>query len=147
MQKGSRYPLGNDGADDIAQDTMLKLWAIRGEVRSETHARGLAVQIAAHLAVDLLRHRRTMPTAEKMTDDIVGEAYTPEAQLEEKSDDEWLERQLRRLPPTEYQVLHLRQVEQKEMAEIAAILGITPQSAATLLSRARHKLMERIKRR
>lgn len=147
LQKGSRYALSTDGADDIAQDTMLKLWAIRRNVRSETHARGLAVQIAAHLAVDLLRHRRTMPTADELTDNIGGEADSPEARLEAKSNDEWLERQLQRLPTMEYQVLHLRQVEQKEKEEIAAILGITPQSVATLLSRARRKLMERIRKR
>lgn len=147
LQKGSRYALSTDSADDIAQDTMLKLWAIRRNVRSGTHARGLAVQIAAHLAVDLLRHRRTMPTADELTDNIGGEADSPEARLEAKSNDEWLERQLQRLPTMEYQVLHLRQVEQKEKEEIAAILGITPQSVATLLSRARRKLMERIRKR
>ena len=46
------------------------------------------------------------------------------------------------LPSTEYQVLHLRQVERKTDQQIAAILGIGNASVPTLLSRARRKLMQ-----
>ena len=61
--------------------------------------------------------------------------------------EEWLRRKLDRLPSSEYQVLHLRQVERKTNREIAAILGIEVTSVATLLSRARQKLMEDIRKR
>ena len=51
------------------------------------------------------------------------------------------------LPSTQYQVLHLRQVEKKSMEEIAGIIGITPASAATILSRARQRMLTEIRRR
>jgi RNA polymerase sigma-70 factor (ECF subfamily) len=145
LKKGRGYPLATDDADDIAQETMLRLWALRRKVNSLRHARGLAVCIAAHLAIDRLRRRRTVSD-----DFIVNEqpsSNDPETDLELKVNDEWLEKELSRLPSTEYQVLHLRQVEGKTNEEIASIIGITPQSVATLLSRARRKLMEKIKRR
>lgn len=145
LKKGNGYPLATDEADDIAQETMLRLWALRRKVNSLRHARGLAVSIAAHLAIDRLRRRRTVSD-----DFIVNEqpsTTTPDTDLEVKVNDEWLERELARLPSTEYQVLHLRQVEGKTNEEIASIIGITPQSVATLLSRARRKLMEKLKRR
>lgn len=145
LKKGRGYPLATDDADDIAQETMLRLWALRRKVNSLRHARGLAVSIAAHLAIDRLRRRRTVSD-----DFIVNEqpsSNDPETDLELKVNDEWLEKELSRLPSTEYQVLHLRQVEGKTNEEIASIIGITPQSVATLLSRARRKLMEKIKRR
>ncbi len=145
LKKGRGYPLATDDADDIAQETMLRLWALRHKVNSLRHARGLAVSIAAHLAIDRLRRRRTVSD-----DFIVNEqpsSNDPETDLELKVNDEWLEKELSRLPSTEYQVLHLRQVEGKTNEEIASIIGITPQSVATLLSRARRKLMEKIKRR
>ena len=63
--------------------------------------------------------------------------------FEEVADDErWLEQRMQALPSTEYQVLHLRQVERKTDQQIAAILGIGIASVPTLLSRARRKLMQ-----
>lgn len=51
------------------------------------------------------------------------------------------------LPPKEYQILRMRQVEQLSNGEIAKLLGIEKTSVATLLSRARIKLFNEIKRR
>ncbi len=145
LQKGRSYPLDNDEAADIAQDTMLRLWALRPKVKSAAHARGLAVSIAAHMAIDRMRKRRS--AGMRIADTDLPTGPTPDTRLEEKANEEWLEQELRKLPSTEYQILHLRQVEQKSADEIAGILGITPQSVATLLSRARKKLMKRIQQR
>lgn len=145
LRKGQSYPLDSDEAEDIAQDTMLRLWALRGKVKSAAHARGLAVCIAAHQSVDKLRSKRTVSLCSPCQEP--SEGSTPDTTLEEKANEEWLEGELRKLPSTEYQVLHLRQVERKGTEEIAAILGVTPQSVATLLSRARRRLMEEIRKR
>ncbi len=145
LRKGRSYPLDSDEAEDIAQDTMLRLWALRGKVKSAAHARGLAVCIAAHQSVDKLRSKRTVSLCSPCQEP--SEGSTPDTTLEEKANEEWLEGELRKLPSTEYQVLHLRQVERKGTEEIAAILGVTPQSVATLLSRARRRLMEEIRKR
>lgn len=145
LRKGQSYPLDSDEAEDIAQDTMLRLWALRGKVKSAAHARGLAVCIAAHQSVDKLRSKRTVSLCSPCQEP--SEGSTPDTTLEEKANEEWLEAALQKLPSTEYQVLHLRQVERKGTEEIAAILGVTPQSVATLLSRARRRLMEEIRKR
>lgn len=145
LRKGQSYPLDSDEAEDIAQETMLRLWALREKVRSAAHARGLAVCIAAHMSIDKLRKRRTVQLGPSGHEPAAGS--TPDTTLEEKANEEWLEGELRKLPSTEYQVLHLRQVERKGTEEIAAILGVTPQSVATLLSRARRRLMEDIRKR
>lgn len=67
--------------------------------------------------------------------------------LEEQENNEWLRKQLAGLPSTEYTVLHLRQVEGLDNKTIAYRLGIEERSVATLLSRARHRLLEEIKKR
>lgn len=66
--------------------------------------------------------------------------------MEDKENDEWLERQLAKLPPAELQVLNIRRIERKSNKEIADILGITPHGVATLLSRARSKMMEAVRK-
>lgn len=51
------------------------------------------------------------------------------------------------LPSKEYQILKLRQVEQKTNEEIAKLLGIEKTSVATLLSRARIKILKEFQKR
>lgn len=146
LRRGRCYPLDTDEAEDIAQDTMLRLWALRSKIVSVDHAAGLVSVIAAHAAIDLLRRRRQTVVTTVDVEIREPSGRTPLTDIEDRANDAWLQRQLSRLPSKEYEILHLRQVEQKSNGEIAAILGITPQSVATLLSRARHKLLEKIQR-
>lgn len=67
--------------------------------------------------------------------------------IEAEETDAWLQRRLQALPPMQHQVLRLRQIELKDNAEIAAILGIKPASVATLLSKARRQLLADIRKR
>ena len=69
------------------------------------------------------------------------------AAIEAEETDAWLQRRLQALPPMQHQVLRLRQIELKDNAEIAAILGIKPASVATLLSKARRQLLADIRKR
>jgi RNA polymerase sigma-70 factor (ECF subfamily) len=61
--------------------------------------------------------------------------------------EQWMNEQIDRLPTTSRIVLTMRQLEHRELSEIAGILGIRQTSVSTLLSRARHELMEKLKRR
>ena len=130
-------------AEDVAQDSLLKMWALRERVTSVEHALGLTATMARHLAIDRLRQRRTVGLDQARH---VAASQQASWRLEEETYGKWLDETLRHLPTTEYQVLHLRQVEGKETGEIAAIIGITPHSVATLLSRARKQLLEQIKK-
>lgn len=140
---------GADGmtADDVAQDTMLKLWAIRQDIFSMQHAKGLAGSIAKHYCIDL--HRKKREDTMQLHPHLQAESLEapPDIVMETQENDKWLRQKLHELPSTQYQVLYLRQVERKSMEEIAHIIGITPASAATLLSRARQKMLLQIKQR
>lgn len=54
------YRLDADSAEDVAQDTMLKLWTIREKTDGRKSATAMAVMIARHLSIDMLRKRRTV---------------------------------------------------------------------------------------
>lgn len=140
-----RYGLSEEEAEDTAQDTMLKLWAMRDELDRYRSVEALAVSIAAHLSVSVLRRQRpvTLDGRSLITDGSPG----PDTRLEMAENEQWLSRKLARLPSSEYQVLHLRQVECKTNGEIAAIMGIAVSSVATLLCRARQRLLEDIRKR
>ncbi len=137
--------LSSSDTDDVAQDTMLKLWALRESLADGNMMTGMGVKIARHLAIDYLRRQHTVPIEEKTFIDSFHSM--PDRRLEDADEEEWLRKRLARLPQTEYEILRLRQVEGRNNSEIAAILGIGKDSVVTLLSRARHKLMNDIKRR
>lgn len=130
-------------AEDIAQDTMLRLWN-RREQLPQTEARAMAVTVARHLAIDRLRRKATAPSP-LLDTDIADRGAIPGQELEDKQNEQWLRERIGRLPAKEYMVLHMRQVEHKSNEEIATIIGINPQSVPVLLSRARHKLLDALK--
>ncbi len=143
LSNANGYLAPSDEAEDVAQDSLLKMWALRERVTSVEHALGLVATMARHLAIDRLRRRRTVGLDQARH---VAASQQASWRLEEENYGKWLDEALKRLPSTQYQVLHLRQVEGKEAEEIAAIVGITPRSVATLLSRARKQLLEQIKK-
>nr|MCR5197776.1 sigma-70 family RNA polymerase sigma factor [Prevotella sp.] len=61
--------------------------------------------------------------------------------------EQWLNDEIDRLPSTSAMVLRMRQLERRDLSEIANILGIRQTSVSTLLSRARNELLNKLKRR
>ena len=139
------YRLDSDSAEDVAQDTMLKLWTIREKIGGKPSAAAMATTIARHLSIDMLRRNKTI--ALDMTAAPDSSYRQPDSLLQTAEDDRWLKSQLDKLPTKEHAVLHLRQVEQKTTEEIAAIVGVSAVSVPTMLARARKKLFDEIKRR
>ena len=58
LQISQGYGVGCDEAEDIAQDAMLKLWAIKEDIQSAAHAKGSMGCIAKHLCIDFFRKRK-----------------------------------------------------------------------------------------
>ena len=135
-----------DEAEDTAQDVMLKLWSLHKDIDNSEHMERLAVRMAHNIAVDKYRQKHTVRLPEEK--DIIDESMpTPERDTENKENEEWLNRKIAALPPTEHLILKLRQVERKSNEEIARMLGIEQSSVVTLLSRARKKILNEINKR
>ena len=104
------FGFSEEEAKDVAQDVMLRLWAIHERIGEDDPVERLA-------------------------------------SLEYKELEHWLFRQIEQLPDTCGIILKMRQLEHRELSEIATLLGITQSSVSTLLTRARHQLLEQLKRR
>lgn len=143
-------------AEDVAQDTMLKLWAMHDDLRDAAHARRMVRLAARQLSIDWLRSRQrtqalvvpiddgqgTHPAERTATDDD-----SPQNRLEAEEDARWLRQRIARLPTREMQVMEMRQGEGRSNEEIARIMGIAPASVGTMLSAARRKIFEELKKR
>ena len=133
-----------DTAEDIAQETMLRLWQMRDDPRLY-NPEGYASTIARHLTLNQQQRRHpTLPLDERQAQDW--SVPSPLDLMLQREDERWLQERIRNLPFTQHAVLRLRQVEHRSNEEIAGILDIQPSSVSTLLARARRQLLEEIRR-
>ena len=145
LQATKNYQIPEESGEDIAQDTLLKLWLRHAEFSTAEDCLRLAGHIARHLCIDHFRSQKRIGILESQL--IADEIHaTPYEHLVNLETGEWLEKRMKALPSKEYEILWLRQTEQKSNAEIATLLGIGKGSVATLLSKARKQLFEEIKR-
>ena len=138
--------LGNQAdAEDVAQDVMLRLWAIHERIGAEDPVGVLARMATRNACIDKLRLMKQEEDFEQSEAGI--NRVTPSDELEYKELKEWLTRQIELLPPTLGIVLRMRQIERRSVQEISTLLGIGERSVSTLLSRARHQLKEELEKR
>lgn len=150
MTVAKRMVGSTEDAEDVAGDTMLRLWSLHKQIADSNHAIRLAAVVAHNLSADMLRKQsrgrsifsHAIPTMQE-----ADSSSSPAACLEWAEDEEWLRKRMEKLPPRELQILQMRQVEQRSHGEIARLLGLTDASVTVMLSRARHKLFDDIKKR
>ena len=132
-------------AEDIAQDVMLRLWSLHEQFTNAAHLKASATITARHLCID---RWRTSHQHQEIDNAIpIADEDTFHDRLEYTELEQWLAEQIDHLPSTSATVLKMRQLEHREVDEIAEILGIRPKSVSTLLSRARNELLNKLKRR
>lgn len=140
-----RFGYTQDDAEDIAQDVMLKLWCLHEKIFDAVRMNVLVSITTKHVCIDRWRTMRIHEDLSK-TMPIVDE-NTLHDHLEYAELEQWMDKQIVGLPTTSRIVLTMRQLEHRELSEIADILGIKQTSVSTLLARARNELMNKLKRR
>lgn len=132
-------------AEDVAQDVMLKLWEMRGDVGRFRSVEMLVGIMARNMLISKWRTDKHRSRGLWHTDSelalAIDSAADPQEAIEQQEMARWLERRLSELPTTQHTILYLRQVEHRSNAEIARLLGIEETSVSTLLSRARRALL------
>lgn len=134
-------------AEDVAQDVLLRLWQLRDTLNKYRSLEALVVVMARHNLASLRRNDNSVPIMEVNAKQLKSQLIAPDDSLISSQEVAWLNSALRRLPSTQYAVLHMRQVECLSYDEIAHRLGIESSTARSLLSRARYKLLDEIKKR
>jgi len=132
---------GSDLADDVAQDTLLKLWTIRDRLDEYRSVESLAMVIARHRAIDLLKgsNRDTIGLEDA---DIRESSPSPEQTVIDSEERHSLMSVIASLPSVQQAVIRMKHIEGLEVAEIARITGSTPGSIRVALSRARRNIKE-----
>lgn len=136
-------------AEDVAQDVMLRLWEMRGDVERFRSVEALVGVMARNMLISKWRTDKHRSRGLWHTDSelplAIDSAADPQETIEQQEMAQWLERRLSELPATQHTILYMRQVEHRSNAEIAQLLGIEETSVSTLLSRARRALLASLK--
>lgn len=124
-------------AEDLVQDLYEKLWRRRLLLR-QSGFRSLALTSARNLALDRLRERERRRIVTDI-DEAVGEGV----ELGVQSDEVAIIRSIiSSLPDREREVIHLRDVEAMEFADIAEVVGSNVAAVRMAHSRARQRVRE-----
>lgn len=139
------FGYGLEDAEDIAQDVMLKLWCLHEKMDDATRLKASVTIITKQVCIDKWRTTHIQTRVGDIMP-IVDEDSLYD-KLEYAELEQWMMEQIDNLPSTSSIVLRMRQLEHRELSEIAEILNIRQTSVSTLLSRARNELLNKLKRR
>ncbi len=136
--------VGEDDAEDVAQDAFLRAFHRLSRFRRESPFRAWLLRITHNAALDALARRRPEPTEEADVDEEPPDERprTPADELEASERRERLLAKLRLIAPAHRVVLVLRDLEGLSYEEIAHVTGSPLGSVKGRLHRARRELIE-----
>lgn len=132
-----------DEAEDVAQDTLLKLWSMRQNLDSYSSLRSLAMVITRNECIDRMRRKGAAGTVPIEDVDIsAGKMAEADSRIEADEYADATNRILDSLPPSWQVVMRMRHVEDMETGEIARLIGSSEPSVRVILSRARKRIKD-----
>ena len=142
-----RITLDSAEAEDIVQETMLKLWNRRDRWDEIDSIEAFAMTICRNLALD---HQKRMDTQHTSLDDAGTLFSMPNAQTPTPFDHTVAQDRIQivrqiidTLPEKQRTCVQLRDIEEKPYKEIAAILDITEEQVKVNIFRARQTIRQR----
>ncbi len=142
-------------AEDVAQETFIKIYRNLGSFRGEAKFSTWALSIARNEGLAWLRKRSSRPEEpiEPVLDEGGGDftpalltdwREVPAEALERSELGECLRQAILRLPPIYRDVVQLRDVQELDIQEAAGVLGISPGAVKVRLHRARIMLQKEL---
>lgn len=134
-----RITLNAADAEDVVQDTMLKVWKRRNDWEQIESIEAFCLTICRNLALDRLRHKDYQSQTLDMAADPVDASHiaNPEQMAVQRDRVQLVHQLINRLPERQRSCMQLRDIEGKSYRDIATILGITEQQVKVTIFRAR----------
>ncbi|HTI27662.1 MAG TPA: sigma-70 family RNA polymerase sigma factor [Kutzneria sp.] len=129
-----------EDADDLVQETFLRAWRARGDVRDDG-VRAWLYKIATNACLDAIRSRkRRAPYLQPYPDTLLDELSPDQIVVERETIELAFLAAIQLLPPRQRAVLILRDVLDWSASETAGLLDLTVPAANSALQRARATL-------
>jgi RNA polymerase sigma-70 factor (ECF subfamily) len=133
-------------AEDLAQETFVKVYAQARRYRGEGKFRSWLLRIAGNLARSRLRRRRILRwvSFDPAAHDVRDEGPAPDSGLLERERAQAVRAALAGLPDRQRQALVLHRYQGLKYAEIAAVMGTSVPGVESLIQRALAALRARL---
>ena len=130
------------GAEDVLQDSFVRLWRRQYPIGSEKEAEALLTRTVRNASLNERRRMRTVPLEKEVLDDSPGQESREER---ERTYDEMHRKIEKTLTETQRFILEEKEYGGRTLEDIAKELKMEPAAVRMQLSRARKTLRETLK--
>ena len=141
MQMGREFFGSDTEAEEVVQETWLRAWNVRDRVELTD---AYILRIARNCCVSMWRGQRAQ--VELADEHSAVTEVTPQEEVEEQENSEWLQSRLQRLPKAEREVWNLFYDEGLTLEEIAEERGTSVATIRKTISNVRNRLRKDIRR-
>lgn len=129
-------------AEDVVQETMMKVWNRRNEWQQLESIEAFCLTICRNVAVDKIRRKDNLAQSLDDTTDVVDHSHSanPEEQTVQHDRIRLVRRLISQLPEKQRCCMQLRDIEGKSYRDIATILDISEQQVKVNIFRARQTI-------
>lgn len=140
-----RITLNRADAEDVVQETMLKVWNRRDSWAELDSMQAYCLTICRNLALDKLKRADHQNASLDESYDRPDRHYAanPEEQTVQRDRVELVKRLMDQLPEKQRTCMQLRDMEGKPYKEIAQVMGITEQQVKVNIFRARQSIKQK----
>jgi RNA polymerase sigma-70 factor (ECF subfamily) len=135
-----KYLQQEEDAEDVVQETLLRMWNIREQLGTIANPAAFAMQTTKNICFDRLRAYKEKTEVDDFY--LGAETETPHSKMEKKDAVLLVKEIIGHLPELQKIIIQMRDVEGYELQEIADITGTQVSAVTVNLSRARKKVRE-----
>ena len=138
-----RITLSHEDAEDVVQDTLLKVWSRKNDWQQIQNIEAYAMTIARNLALDKMKRVTAhLASLDSMPVNEQAKSHNPYERIFEQDRLQFVRNLIDQLPEKQRTCMQLRDVEGKPYKEIASILNMTEQQVKINIFRARQTIKE-----
>ena len=132
-------------AEDVVQETMLKVWKGRSEWDKIDNIEAYCLTVCRNLSLDKMRHMDNQVQNIEQESEPADQSYSanPEEQAVQHDRLQLVRQLISQLPEKQRSCMQLRDVEGKSYRDIANIIGISEEQVKVNIFRARQTIRER----
>lgn len=140
-----RITLNREEAEDVVQDTLIKVWNARDRWLELDSIEAYSLTIARNLSLDRIKKMENQNDSleEQNTERLDENTSTPSERMIQKDKLDIVRNIINELPEKQRSCLQLRDIEGKSYKEIADILSITEDQVKVNIFRARQTVKQR----
>lgn len=140
-----RITLNHAEAEDVVQETMLKVWNRREQWSQIESMEAFCLTICRNIALDRTKRMDNQSASLDENSDRPDSSYSanPETQTEQRDRLALVKRLMEQLPEKQRTCMQLRDIEGKAYKEIASVMGISEQQVKVNIFRARQTIKQK----